>query len=81
MEENRKKFSITLVYSHFQEEENVEGIEKVNVSASEAFKQFKGKSLTAENIDFSDRVSKGRRTGYDVPNQSEYELVSVSRQF
>ncbi len=53
-----------------------ENVEKLNIDAGEAHKRFKGKNVQAGNIDFSDRVSKHRRTGYDIPDQTEYELVS-----
>ncbi len=52
-----------------------ENVEKLNIDATEAHKRFKGKNVQAGNIDFSDRVSKHRRTGYDIPDQTEYELV------
>ncbi len=59
-----------------QNEFQSDNIEKVNVNASEAFKKFKGKNLESEGVDFSDRISKSRRTGYDIPGKTEYELVS-----
>ena len=56
----------------FQEESD--SIERLHISASEAFTKFKGKSLDAKGIDFSDRLSKRIRTGYDA----RYAIRTVS---
>ncbi|KAK4875442.1 hypothetical protein RN001_011864 [Aquatica leii] len=57
--------------SDFYEEEN-NSIERLEISANDAFNKFKGKSLNANGVDFSERISKGIRIGYDAPN---WELV------
>lgn len=57
----------------FYEEEN-DAIERIHISASEAFNKFKGKFLKANNVDFSERISKGIRTGYDA-RSGDWELV------
>nr|XP_015838591.1 PREDICTED: dynactin subunit 2 [Tribolium castaneum] len=57
----------------FFEEEN-DSIERIHVSASEAFNKFKGKFLKANNVDFSERISKKIRTGYDA-RSGDWELV------
>lgn len=59
--------------SDFYEEDN-DAIEKLNISANDAFNKFKGKQLTANKIDFSDRISKRIRTGYDA-RSGDWELV------
>jgi hypothetical protein len=43
-----------------------DSIERLHISASEAFTKFKGKTLDGKGIDFSDRLSKRLRTGYDA---------------
>ncbi|KAF5272267.1 hypothetical protein FQR65_LT10244 [Abscondita terminalis] len=53
--------------SDFYEEEN-NSIERLQISANEAFNKFKGKSLNANSVDFSERISKGMRIGYDSHN-------------
>ncbi|KAJ3655673.1 hypothetical protein Zmor_014794 [Zophobas morio] len=57
----------------FFEEEN-DSVEKIHISASEAFNKFKGKFLKANNVDFSERISKRIRTGYDA-RSGDWELV------
>lgn len=47
-------------------EEDSEFIKHPTLSASTAFKLFKGKNLDSETVDFSDRLSKNRRTGYNA---------------
>lgn len=46
-------------------EEESESIERLHISANDAYNKFRGKILNSEGIDFSDRVSKGSRIGYD----------------
>jgi len=60
-------------------EEGNECVEKIPFNSNEAFSKFKGKSLDATNLDFSDRVSSSRRTGYDA-NQTVYEMAGEPRQ-
>lgn len=50
----------------FYEEPENESIERIHLSADEAFNKFKGKFLNANNVDFSSRISKKMRTGYDA---------------
>ncbi|RZC32162.1 dynactin subunit 2, partial [Asbolus verrucosus] len=57
----------------FFEDEN-DAIERIHISASEAFNKFKGKFLKANNVDFSERISKRIRTGYDA-RSGDWELV------
>lgn len=59
--------------SDFYEEEN-DSIERIHLSATEAFNKFKGKSLAANKIDFSERISKRLRTGYDA-RSGDWELA------
>jgi len=51
-----------------------ESVEKLVINVDSAFNQFKGKSVIASNIDFSDRIGESHRTGYYIP-RSEYELL------
>lgn len=57
----------------FFEEEN-DPIERIHLSTDEAFNKFKGKYLDSENVDFSTRLAKRSRTGYDARSW-EWELV------
>ncbi|XP_013792498.1 dynactin subunit 2-like, partial [Limulus polyphemus] len=51
-----------------------ESVEKVAVSAREAFGKFQGKSLEASDVDFTDRIGRSRKTGYDL-RSGEWEIV------
>ncbi|KAF2903638.1 hypothetical protein ILUMI_02545 [Ignelater luminosus] len=64
--------------SDFYEEES-ESIERLHISASEAFNKFKAKSLNANKVDFSERISKHIRTGYDA-RSGDWELVEQGQQ-
>ncbi|KAK7573864.1 hypothetical protein V9T40_011055 [Parthenolecanium corni] len=55
-------------------EEKSEAIERLHISAPEAFSKFKGKQLDAASVDFSDRVGKNRSNGYNVRSQT-WELA------
>lgn len=44
------------------------------MSANEAFNKFKGKSLNPTKVDFSERISKKLRTGYDA-RSGDWELA------
>ncbi|XP_018320309.1 dynactin subunit 2 [Agrilus planipennis] len=59
--------------SDFYEEEN-DSIERIHISATEAFNKFKGKNLSAGKVDFSERISRRIRTGYDAAI-GEWEIV------
>ncbi|XP_053987382.1 dynactin subunit 2 [Hylaeus volcanicus] len=59
-------------------EEETDSIEKLHISATEAFNKFKGKQVINEGIDFSDCVSFKPKTGYkfgdwDLPAEGEKE--------
>lgn len=60
--------------SDFYDEES-DAVERLNVSPGEAFEKFKSKSLNANKVDFSDRISRYLRTGYDA-NTGNWELVN-----
>ncbi|XP_076360765.1 dynactin subunit 2 [Tachypleus tridentatus] len=51
-----------------------ESVEKVPVSAQEAYGKFKGKNLEASDVDFTDRIGRSRKTGYDL-RSGEWEIV------
>jgi hypothetical protein len=52
-------------------QEESDSIERLHISASEAFSKFKGRTLDGKGIDFSDRLSKRLRTGYDARYRNE----------
>ncbi|XP_038076444.1 dynactin subunit 2-like [Patiria miniata] len=56
------------------EELKSESVEQLSVDPNTAFGKFKDKKLVSGKIDFSDRVSHSRRTGYYVP-RTEYEIL------
>ncbi|XP_066260880.1 dynactin subunit 2 [Euwallacea similis] len=58
---------------NFYELEN-EPVERIHISSEEAFNKFKGKFLDATNVDFSEKVSKKIRTGYDA-RSGDWELA------
>lgn len=58
--------------SDFYEEES-DTVERIHLSASEAFNKFKGKSLAANKVDFSERISRHLRTGYEA-RSGDWEL-------
>lgn len=51
--------------SDFYEEPESENIERLHISTKDAYNRFKGKYLTGY-VDFSDRISRRLRTGYDA---------------
>ncbi|XP_052812018.1 dynactin subunit 2-like [Mya arenaria] len=55
-----------------QEELPNEAIEKVELNTDEAYKKFKGKGVHGKDIDFSDKITVGRRMGYEA---DDYELA------
>lgn len=57
-----------------EDTESEDVIERIHISTSEAFNKFKGKSLNGDKIDFSDRISKRIRTGYDA-RSGDWELA------
>lgn len=58
----------------FYEPEN-NAVERIHVTADEAYNKFKGKYLNQQNVDFSDRISSSFRTGYDA-RSGDWELAS-----
>jgi len=62
-----------------QVDDGNECVEKLSVDTNDAFKKFKGKKIDTGDIDFSDRVSHSRRTGYHIP-RSEYEILGEPRE-
>lgn len=59
--------------SDIKPEEN-ESIENSTIDTAASLGKFKGKDLKAGEIDFSDRISASRRTGY-VADKTEYEIL------
>lgn len=51
-----------------------ESVERLKVNTSEAFNKFKDAKVVTGNSDFSDNISKPRRTGYIIP-RTEYEIL------
>ncbi|XP_046597767.1 dynactin subunit 2 isoform X1 [Neodiprion lecontei] len=52
-------------FQNYSEEEN-DSIERLHISATEAFNKFKGKHLINKGVDFSDQLSRKPRTGYNA---------------
>ncbi|XP_015598255.1 dynactin subunit 2 isoform X2 [Cephus cinctus] len=46
-------------------EDETDSIERLHISATEAFNKFKSKNLVGAGVDFSDRISRKPRTGYN----------------
>ncbi|XP_014293885.1 dynactin subunit 2 isoform X2 [Halyomorpha halys] len=59
---------------HFQEED-CDAIEQCHISANDAFSRFKGKFLSSENVDFSDKLTRKPPKGYNA-RSGEWELVA-----
>ncbi|KAG5878365.1 hypothetical protein JTB14_008725 [Gonioctena quinquepunctata] len=55
-------------------EEETDPVEKIHISTEDAYKKFQGNFLHGENVDFSSRISRKRRTGYDATS-GDWELV------
>ncbi|XP_059171561.1 dynactin subunit 2-like [Physella acuta] len=58
------------------EETDSENIERLNINTDNAFKVFKGKSISTGKTDFSDSVGKSRTIGY-FTDRTEYELAEA----
>lgn len=59
--------------AQFESEElNSVSVERIVVSPNAAFDEFKEKHVSSKDTDFSDRISKGRRTGYEA---GDYEML------
>lgn len=52
-------------FQNYTEEDN-DSIEILHISATEGFNKFKGKHLINKGVDFSDRLSRKPRTGYNA---------------
>ncbi|KAK3588148.1 hypothetical protein CHS0354_012206 [Potamilus streckersoni] len=50
-----------------------ESVEKLVLDTGAAYGRFRGKNVDSKGIDFSDKLSEERRTGYEI--KSEYELL------
>ncbi|XP_034948789.1 dynactin subunit 2 [Chelonus insularis] len=66
-------------FPNYSEDES-DSIERLHISASEAFNKFKGKHIVTKGVDFSDRISRKPRTGYsevfgvwELPGEGEKE--------
>uniref|UniRef100_A0A023F9R4 Putative dynamitin n=2 Tax=Triatoma infestans TaxID=30076 RepID=A0A023F9R4_TRIIF len=57
-------------------EEESDAVEQLNISVPDAFSKFKGHVLSSENVDFSDRLGRHKRTGYGLCS-GEWELVAA----
>lgn len=55
-------------------EDESENVEKLHVSATEAFSKFKDTNLDGQKADFSDRLRRGRNTGY-AARTGQWELA------
>ncbi|XP_041479024.1 dynactin subunit 2-like [Lytechinus variegatus] len=51
-----------------------ESVEKLTINTKEAFNKFQDKKILAGQVDFSDRISQARRTGY-IADKNEYEIL------
>jgi len=60
--------------SDFYEETENECIERLHISSQDSYNKFKGKYLTG-HVDFSDRIGKKVRTGYDAKS-GNWELAA-----
>ncbi|CAK9823063.1 Dynactin subunit 2 [Anthophora retusa] len=59
-------------------EDESKSVEKLHISATEAFNKFKGKQVISDGVDFSDRISLKPRTGYqfgdwELPEEGKKE--------
>uniref|UniRef100_A0A673G7C9 Dynactin subunit 2 n=1 Tax=Sinocyclocheilus rhinocerous TaxID=307959 RepID=A0A673G7C9_9TELE len=60
--------------AHFESEELCsDSVERIVVNPNAAYDKFKDKHISAKGLDFSDRISKSRRVGYE---SGEYELLA-----
>lgn len=57
----------------YEEETSNESIERLHISTKDSYNKFKGKYLTGD-VDFSDRIGKKFRTGYDS-RSGEWDLA------
>ncbi|KAG9340626.1 hypothetical protein JZ751_021182 [Albula glossodonta] len=57
----------------FQEELCSDSVERIVVNPNAAYDKFKDKRVSTKGLDFSDRISKSRRVGYE---SGEYEILA-----
>ncbi|XP_055529659.1 dynactin subunit 2 [Wyeomyia smithii] len=62
----------------YDEEPSNESIERLHISTKDSYNKFKGKYLTG-NVDFSDRIGKKFRVGYDA-RSGEWDLAGDGEQ-
>ncbi|XP_041036190.1 dynactin subunit 2 isoform X2 [Carcharodon carcharias] len=55
------------------EELNSDSVERIVVNPNASYDKFKDKRVSTKDIDFSDRISKARRTGYE---SGDYEILA-----
>lgn len=55
------------------EELNSDSVERIVVNPNASYDKFKDKRISTKDIDFSDRISKARRTGYE---SGDYEMLA-----
>ncbi|XP_072927353.1 dynactin subunit 2 [Hemitrygon akajei] len=55
------------------EELNSDSVERIVVNPNASYDKFKDKRISTRDIDFSDRISKARRTGYE---SGDYEILA-----
>ncbi|XP_017781946.1 PREDICTED: dynactin subunit 2 [Nicrophorus vespilloides] len=60
-------------------EESEGVVERIHISVDDAFNRFKDKGLDSDRVDFSDRISKRIRTGYDA-RSGDWELLGLQQQ-
>lgn len=63
--------------SDFYEDES-DSIERIHLSANDAFNKFKGKVLEGGKVDFSERISRHLRVGYDA-RSGDWELAGEGK--
>ncbi|XP_048450506.1 dynactin subunit 2, partial [Rhincodon typus] len=56
-----------------QEELNSDSVERIVVNPNASYDKFKDKRVSTKDIDFSDRISRARRTGYE---SGDYEILA-----
>ncbi|XP_069762392.1 dynactin subunit 2 isoform X2 [Narcine bancroftii] len=56
------------------EELNSDSVERIVVNPNASYDKFKDKRISTKDIDFSDRISKARRTGYE---SGDYEILAA----
>ncbi|XP_018597734.1 dynactin subunit 2 isoform X1 [Scleropages formosus] len=60
--------------SFVQEELCSDSVERIVVNPNAAYDKFKDKRVSTKGLDFSDRISKSRRVGYE---SGDYEILAV----